>query len=228
MLLFRNRPLPLLFCWLYLVINTLPSYSQSVCDRATQGGGFTAPARSCLSSPVTVANTVTTLTNVGYFFEYDGKPLVGGQTFSQITKYTYSKPGSYTILQVGSSGGTNAVACKTIEVLPVKPISYSVTVCPGRKATLTYTLDAETARYDKILINWGDGLPPTEIPLTGNPVTSMVTHTYPGPGNPVINVVGSYVGACTGPATIQQVPVPNIAARPCLFRNWHRRQPPWR
>ncbi|MBO0937604.1 gliding motility-associated C-terminal domain-containing protein [Fibrella sp. HMF5335] len=213
MLLSRNRLLPLLFCWAYLVINTLPVRSQSVCDRATQGGGFTAPARACLSGPVTVVNTVATLTNVGYVFEYDGKPLASGQQFSQSTKWTYSKPGSYTILQVGSSGGTNAVACKVIDVLPVKPVAYSVVVCPGRKATLTYALDAETARYDKITINWGDGLPPTEVPLSGNTGSFIApVHTYPGPGNPVINVVGSYLGACVGPANPKQVLVQNIPA----------------
>ena len=210
MLLFWNRPLPLFLCWLCLVINALPGRAQSVCDRATQGGGFTAPARTCLAAPVTVVNTVTTLTNVGYVFEYDGKPLVSGQQFSQTTKYTYAKPGSYTILQVGSSGGTNAVACKVIEVVPVKPVSYSVVICPGRKATLTYTLDAETARYDRLTINWGDGLPPTDIPLSGNTGTFMApVHTYPSAGNPVINVVGSYIGACTGPASIQVVSVQN-------------------
>lgn len=212
MLLSWNRLLPLVFCWLCLVIYTLPSLAQSVCDRATQGGGFTAPTRACLNTPVTVVNTVNTLTNVGYVFEYDGKPLTNGQQFSQTTQYPYTKPGSYTILQVGSSGATNAVACRVIEVLPVKPISFSVTICPGRKATLTYTLDAETARYDQLTINWGDGLPPTPMVLTGNPVTKMVTHTYPGTGNPVVSVTGAYLGACAGPISTTQVTVQNIAA----------------
>ncbi|MBO0932205.1 T9SS type B sorting domain-containing protein [Fibrella aquatilis] len=213
MLLFWNRPLPVLLCWLCLVINSLSGHAQSVCDRAAQGGGFTAPARTCLTAPVTVVNTVATLTNVGYVFDYDGKPLVSGQTFSQVTKYTYGKPGSYTILQVGSSAGTNAVACKVIEVLPVKPVAYSVVICPGRKATLSYTLDAETARYDKLTINWGDGLPPTEVPLSGNTGSFIApVHTYPSASNPVINVVGSYIGACTGSASIQSVSVQNTAA----------------
>lgn len=168
------------------------------------------PKRVCAGSPVTITNPLATLSNVGYTFEYNGDGIPANPQSSP--KNTYAKPGSYTILQTGSTGGTGAVACEVIEVVPVKPISYSVTVCPGRKATLTYTLDAETARYDRIQINWGDGLPPTDIPLTGNVVTSMVTHTYPGAGNPVINVVGAYIGACTGPASIQTVPVTNIAA----------------
>ena len=165
---------------------------------------------------MTATDQLNSISVAGYTFEYSGEGLPSNAPLNPT--HTYSKPGSYTILQAGNGGvnGGNTVACRVIEVLPTKPIAYSVTVCPGRKATLTYTLDAETARYDKIQINWGDGLPPTDIPLTGNPVTSMVTHTYPGPGSPVVNVSGSYIGACSGDANIRQPLVTNVAA-PAVF-----------
>ncbi len=160
---------------------------------------------------VTITNPLASVPTVGYVYEYNGVGIPA--TAPPTPTYTYSKPGSYTILQVGSGGGTGGgtSACRAIEVLPINPISYTVTVCQNRKATLTYTLDAETARYDKLQIRWGDGLPPTDIALTGNQVTSMVTHTYPGPGPAVINVVGSYIGtSCVGPANTRQVTVTNI------------------
>jgi gliding motility-associated-like protein len=175
-------------------------------------GGFSVSSRKvCVGSRVALSGVPTNLSNVGYFYTYDGNGLPTTIPSVSPTSPVYSTPGTYTILQVGSRGSGGTVACQIIEVVsPNTRVAFNVKVC-GTTATLSYTLTGDAARYDQISITWGDGsgnLPP----VTASTLTNSINHTYATRTTPYnITVTGWYNGvACTGPqagTTVTVAPV---------------------
>lgn len=82
------------------------------------------------------------------------------------TTYTYTQPGTYSLVQVISTGvrGDTIV----IEVLPSQPPEFHLTLCNNYGAHVNII----DTYYDRFLIDYGDGSPPT----------AAITHNYP-PGN---------------------------------------------
>lgn len=208
---FWNRQRHLILLLIGLLINTLSGYAQCPAPGA-ETGGFTVPSQVCVGNPLTVTNPLPGLLNVRYTYNYSGTGLPGGIAS---TSNVYTTPGSYTILQVAAGpNATGTLACRVVEVMPVKPVSFSTTTCSNRLVTLTFTLDTETIRYNTLSINWGDGSGLQTVILNGRTTSANVPHTYASAGNFPITVIGSYTGsnACSGISTLQTVRVQNTIA----------------
>ncbi|MEZ0542320.1 gliding motility-associated C-terminal domain-containing protein [Fibrella arboris] len=196
-----------------LLISTSPSLAQNFCptSTATETGGFSVPAQVCAGKPVTVTGVPASLVNIRYVYQYSGNGIPGGVAS---TSNIYTTPGSYTILQVAAgSNATGTFACRVVEVLPVKAVSFSTASCSNRTVSLTYTLDNETIRYNQLSINWGDGSATQFVALNGTTTTASVKHTYAGTAaNYIVQVSGSYTNACTGNPAAQNVRVQTTTA----------------
>ena len=59
----------------------------------------------------------------------------------------------YTILQLVSTGGTGAIACRVVEAVTAP--NYKVQVCSGRKVVVTIADDSTTKGYESFLVNFG-------------------------------------------------------------------------
>ncbi|GAB3739584.1 hypothetical protein GCM10028816_45790 [Spirosoma lituiforme] len=154
--------------------------------------------------------------NIGYIKEYDGKGIPAN--FELGPSFQYSKPGSFTILQVGTINGTRALACQTITVLPLDQIKFTVQACVGRKATVK--ADPSTlGQYDSYTIRWGDGK--LSDPLSKADMLANPTHTYSSDySNVTITVQGRYGSAttpvCESPTTGQPVSLLTAATQPVI------------
>lgn len=160
-------------------------------------GGFTLNrTRICVGGAVTIVNgsVPTNLANVGYVTQYSGKGIPA--TFEIGPSFTYTKPGSYTILQVGSRNNSRALACQTITVLPLDPISITVTSCAGRKVTVVPNVST-LGQYDTYVINWNDG---NIEELSRAAMEANPQHIYAdtGPDTRTVTVEGIY-GTSTEP-----------------------------
>jgi len=150
-----------------------------------------------------------------YTYNYRGTDNSIPNTGIVTTTFTYAAPGSYTILQVGSSSVTSVgtLACRVVEVMPTKEISFVTTTCSNRTVLLTYTLDAETSRYNQVTIDWGDGITTLAYPPPGTTTATPFRHVYAGSAtNFTIKVTGSYTGGCSGNTSAQPVTIRNTVA----------------
>ncbi|MCK8491381.1 gliding motility-associated C-terminal domain-containing protein [Spirosoma sp. RP8] len=123
---------------------------------------------------------------------------------------TYGKPGSYTILQVGSGGGagTATVYCQEVTVLPVEPVKFTVIPCLGRKATLVPD-ETTLGQYDRYEVYWGDGVRErkTRAELVAKP-----THTYNNNVTYTVTVQGLYNPPVTCGSPLTSFPVTPLSA----------------
>ena len=112
------------------------------------------------------------------------------------TMYTYTQPGTYSLVQVISTGirGDTII----IEVLPPQPPEFNITLCNGYSVAVNIT----DTHYDQFLIDYGDG-----------PPTSSLTHNYPpGSFSYPITVSGFFNNGPVncGDSTAVLIPVNNI------------------
>jgi len=156
---------------------------------AAQGGFSLDKASVCVGTPIQIVSVPATVANVAYTYEYDGNGIPANRTAA--TTYTYSKPGSYTILQVGSGGGQaiGTIACRIVTVLPTGPVSFSVRTCSDRRAVVDVTLDENSNKYDSYIIDWGDG---NRQERPRGSITTQQTHTYLNPGTYTVIITGRY------------------------------------
>lgn len=164
-------------------------------------GGFTLDkTKICLGDVVKInsGSTPQGLGAIGYFDNYDGKGIPSTTPISPSANltFTYTNPGSYTILQIGNLNGKVAVACKVVTVSPVDPVKFSVVQCSGRKVIVTASLDASTGQYDSYVIHWGDGL--NSAPLSRAEIVTPQSHTYANTTSYSIYITGSYTAAGCG------------------------------
>ncbi len=141
---------------------------------AERGGFALDKVNTCAGSAVTIKNgsVPTGLSNIGYVTEYSGKGIP--TNFANGPSFTYTKPGSYTILQVGTINSARAVYCQVVNVVANDPIKFTVTPCANRRVTVVP--DQNTlGQYDTYIVRWGDGVPQevSRTQLAANP-----THTY--------------------------------------------------
>lgn len=155
-------------CWLLLALlaSCLPVHCVLAQDpnnnycanpQGAEVGGFALnKTRICVGGAVTIVNgsVPTNLANVGYVSQYSGKGIPAN--FEIGPSFTYTKPGSYTILQVGSRNNSRALFCQTVTVLPLDPISITVKSCSGRKVTVVPDVST-LGQYDRYVISWNDG-----------------------------------------------------------------------
>lgn len=170
-----------------------PVLAQNVCQNpgtAAKGGFTLDKQRVCVGTPVTITTVASNILSAGYSFEYDGRGLP--TSLPSRNTYTYTRPGSFTILQVGSGGGlaTGTVACQEVNVLPLDPIKFTARGCSNRKAVVDVTLDASTSQYDSYVINWGDGQ--NSAPLSRTEIVTQQSHTYANNALYGVRITGRY------------------------------------
>lgn len=162
------------------------------CD--TKGGDFSlSKYQDCGTLTVEVQDN-TGGANIGYIFDYDriSSNIDGAKN---IFSYTYSKPGTYTILQVGSKNGTGFTLCKQVTVFERQKITATLQTC-GNIASITLVDDAIAEAYDHVEINWGDNKPTSEW-RKGDGL--IYTHAYEDK-IPAITVQGKHAASvpCSG------------------------------
>ncbi|WP_288425390.1 gliding motility-associated C-terminal domain-containing protein [uncultured Spirosoma sp.] len=179
-----------LFAALLIATTTILATAQNVCINPVAQGGFTLEkTRICLGTPVKITGTSANVSNVGYNYEYNGNGFPT-TTLNQTT-YSYTKPGSYTIIQVGSGGGlsTGTIACQQVDVLPVGIVRATARSCGNRVVTMSATLDDSNNKYDAYQINWGDGVVQS---YTLAQLQARPQHTYTDTRNRTATIQGVY------------------------------------
>ncbi len=199
-----HRRVNILWSWLlWLGIGGLTVQAQDLCQQG--GGGFSInsdisikPLTGCAPMQVTIVNTVASANNIAYNFDYKGEaaPVT---TTNRV--FTYNKPGTYRILQVGSSGATGITACRQVIVRDNTPPKVTTSACSGGNVKLTFANDSITKQYDQIEIQWNDGSPVVYLNKGG---ILEIEHKFFGSGPRIIQYRGIYntnAGSCSGSAT---------------------------
>lgn len=198
------------FLWsllLWLGVNGLATTQAQLCDKG--GGGFSINLDNssmavvgCVPLTVTVSNTIAGANNINYDFDYKGG---ANPNLTTVPKVTYTKPGTYRILQVGSSGATGITTCREVIVRDNTPPKATYASCLGGKIKLTFADNDTTKQYDQIEIQWNDGSPVTYLNKGGS---LEIDHTYFGSGTRIVQYRGLYTtdaGSCSGSASITLV-----------------------
>jgi len=183
---------------LFLMLSLLVQAQNYCIDRrgASLGGFTLAKDKVCVNDPVVITSVPSSLSNVGYEYNYNGIGLASSYTNN--LNHVYTTPGSYTIIQVGS-GGNGTIYCKEVTVLPVDPVKFTAKGCSGRQALVNVTLDANTSQYEYFIINWGDGQ--NSNPISRTDIVNPQTHTYANNTTYTITITGAYGAAgCSTPA----------------------------
>ncbi len=173
--------------------NARTEATQSFCGNT---GAFTVtPEVGCAPMTVNVKNHVPKPENLTYAFQFDrnlNTPPDLSET-TQDSSFTYPTPGTFTILQYGSAGGTGFSACQDVVVKETRAPSGELITCTNGKAMVTLGNDPVTKAYDVVTINWGDGVT-LDVNLKTN-TTAFFEHTY-NPGSlPAITLKGSYANS---------------------------------
>ncbi len=198
-----------------------PNNNYCVNPLGALAGGFSLDkTRICAGTAVAITGgTPTGLTNIGYIKQYSGKGLATNYDLGP--SFAYTQPGSYTILQVGSVGGTSTIACKEVIVLPTSPIDFTVKSCSGRQVTVDIKLDANTSQYDSYVIRWADGA--VESKTRAQLAASPFVHSYNSNGQSSYNIVvyGMYdtPASCEGQRrTVSTGNLSGVATAPIINR----------
>jgi gliding motility-associated-like protein len=132
-------------------------------------------------------------------YEYDGKNETNVTTAST---YTYTKPGIYTVLQLGEYKGLPLRACAIVWAYDTLPPVVKMTACGNQVKLLVNDVLAYPGEYDYILIYWGDGQ--TDTLRKGQ---TEKEHTLAGSDSRLIQVQGIHeVGNCGGTARLTFTP----------------------
>lgn len=173
--------------------NARTEATQSFCGST---GAFTVtPEVGCAPMAVNVKNHVPKPENLTYAFQFDrtqNTPPDLSET-TQDSSFTYPTPGTFTILQYGSAGGTGFSACQDVVVKETRGPKGELITCTNGKAMVTLGDDPVTKAYDVVTINWGDGVT-QDVNLKTN-ATAFFEHTYNPGGLPVITLKGSYTNS---------------------------------
>ncbi|MVM31512.1 T9SS type B sorting domain-containing protein [Spirosoma sp. HMF4905] len=207
----------LLACWktmallgLFLICGSRAAQAQNACINPLFPGNFSVSKdKICVGTPVTV-NAPSTIISAGYNFQYDGKSSIDKVALSSTTSFTYSQPGTYTIIQGGSGNGvgTGTIFCKEVTVLPVDQVTFTARACSGRRAMIVP--DASTlGQYDLYEVYWGDGVREQK---TRAEMALELAHTYTNAGTYTITLQGIYNAPASCRSTITQAAPITVSA----------------
>lgn len=195
---------------------------QNACLNPLYKGDFKVDKpRVCVGNPVTIIDVPASLSNVGYDFQYDGKsPIEKVILDAKNRSFTYARPGSYTILQGGSSNAVGTIFCQTITVLPLDPITFTLKSCSGQKVVVTPDVST-LGQYDIYQIDWKDGNSPEELSRAAMEANPEHIYTNNNIISPRITVVGVYrTGSselCSSPAPPQTVTLVPAGTKPAII-----------
>ena len=188
--------------WLLWMIAGMGSVATAqLCGKGEKPGGFsingitgTDPIIGCAPLTVSLKNTVAGANPISYSYDYKGEEPPANLT--NATTFTYTKPGKYRILQVGSSNAGSITLCREVIVRDVTPPKVTYTACPGGIIKLTFADDSITRQYDQIELDWNDGSASEYI---NKGETLQKEHNFFGSGTRVIRYRATYKdGNCSG------------------------------
>ncbi len=178
----------------WITLGSGPVLAQNLCNDMTvvKGGFALNRARACVNGPISVSNTVAGAQAINYIFGYDGINLTGSipTILSPIVSRSFSAPGSYTILQYGTSMASPLAKCETVTIMSNTSVDFSVQACANRQATVSFQLTPATDQYDEFEVTWGDGVIQT-YPMSAIRAGS-IGHQYPTTNSYQISIRGVY------------------------------------
>ncbi|HAK75466.1 MAG TPA: hypothetical protein DCM71_00800 [Runella sp.] len=180
---------------LFFFLVSLAVLGQDWCDPAQRPkdqvigqGGFTVQGSTtgCLLYDVKVEASVAG-SSIQYIYDYKGgDPTKAPNAPIPSTSHRYTKLGKYTILQLVSTGGTGAIACRVVEAVTAP--NYKVQVCSGRKVVVTIADDSTTKGYESFMVNFGGSV---FIPVSKANSPYVISYAYPATSNvATISVTG--------------------------------------
>ncbi|TLV00130.1 T9SS type B sorting domain-containing protein [Dyadobacter luticola] len=159
----------------------------------TTGAFSITPTEGCAPLTVKVSNLKPKSESVAYAFNFDKKrdtPPAYNEV-STDSSFTYQLPGTYTILQFGSVGGTGFSQCKDVLVKEVRGPKAQITTCQNGLIQLEIQNDSIAGAYDYLTIDWGDGT--QQIFTPGASGSLFLQHAYPTTApRPDIKITGGY------------------------------------
>ena len=142
----------------------------------------------CLGRVVSMT-TPNNVTNIKYIYDYKTPSDTSKSVFDNT--FTYSKAGSFYIVQLGIVGGRPSLDCALISVFDTpKPTFEIVNSCETNSVSINIT---RNAIYGKYVIDWGDGSP---LQTITNP--QQVIYKYRDLGMYQIRIKGEGVANLTG------------------------------
>ncbi|WP_254412933.1 T9SS type B sorting domain-containing protein [Dyadobacter diqingensis] len=180
----------------FSALGQAPVVKGGYCD--TGGGAFDIlpTYQGCGSLTVDLQNKVAGAQSVGYIMDYDIS--TSPDKAPTVNTHTYTKLGTYTILQLGSANGTGFSLCKQVKVLENRKVNATLKISCGTYALVTIADDEITQAYDYIEINWGPAWG-TKVWKKGEALT--VNQAY-FDAIPNITVQGKYTASCSGDINI--------------------------
>lgn len=184
-------------CWLVLKTSLLQAQCPPRNSLDALGGFNLSVTRGCVPLRVEVSSEDVNVTSTTYLFNMQGtdyKKYSGKLSNRKDT--TYTRPGKYTIIQLGSKNGTASFACQEIEVLPAdKPTNYSWVSCAPNQVILSIKNDP-AFKYDYYEVVWDAG----GVPQNFRPGESQ-THTYSNSLPRQVRITGRYNGLTCSAST---------------------------
>lgn len=179
----------------YFLLLVTNIFGQGFCGST---GGFTIiPSEGCAPLKIAVKNQVLKAENVSYVYNFNRQQITfpDKKDITPDSFYVYQNPGTFTIFQVGSSGGTGFSLCKDVVVYETRAPKAEVVTCQNGRVRLTLKEDSIAKAYDQIEINWGDSTPAV-IWKKGESLT--IDHKYSANSKiPSIVIRGKYAaGLC--------------------------------
>ncbi|MCE6989038.1 gliding motility-associated C-terminal domain-containing protein [Dyadobacter sp. CY323] len=166
---------------------------QSFCGNT---GAFSiTPSEGCAPLKVNVKNLLPKSENVSYAFNFNrsATTVPGPGEFTQDSSFTYTLPGTYTILQFGSANGTGFSQCQDVVVRETRAPNAELMVCQNGRARLTLISDSISNSYDGIDIDWGDGSRQSVNTKNGNIL--YLDHFYAAGASSTVKIQGRYSNA---------------------------------
>lgn len=191
-----NRParwLVLVLVCTWIILGNGKALAQNYCVNPPPGtgtGSFTlSRTRTCANLPITVTNTLAGAQNITYNYQYSGNGLpVTNLTPNTSTSYT--APGTFTILQVGTSSATGFAKCETVTIMPTEAITFTTQSCDNRQVTASFQFTPNTEQYDEIEVDWGDGT--LQVFTVATLKAGPASHQYANTTQRQISVRGKY------------------------------------
>jgi gliding motility-associated-like protein len=167
------------YCILILLLGFVPTVlAQGICDDPTytKGDFDLSTASLCLPGSVTAADK-SGGASIKYYFDYKSEPFTEASylaTASTSASYAgVSRPGVYTVLQLGKKNGKTTVACKTLEVRPHNTPLFSYNICGVVLNTLDITIPKHPLNnFDRYQIDLGPGSFPITISAADLPYSA--------------------------------------------------------
>ncbi|GAB3182181.1 gliding motility-associated C-terminal domain-containing protein [Telluribacter humicola] len=136
----------------------------SIPDLYSYGTGTTAviDIEECLPRTIKARPTLDGATNIRTIFNYLGGPL-HPDSLKTDSIHTYTKPGTYTLVQLSEKEGVKLIGCSRVVVNDTLPPKVKLITC--QDGTIKVTFDAkQPSSYHTYWVDWGDGTI-SEVPV---------------------------------------------------------------